>query len=283
MKERVSYTFTVLRYVHDVATGEFLNVGVVLHAPERRFLRAKTRSTFRRLSSCFPGVDGDAFKRSMAHIERTVEQTASRLDDLFPETGDALQFASRILPQDDSSLQWSPLGSGRTRDPVRELERLFDRMVLRYEKIISREARTDDEIWPEFSKALQRRQLLDLLQEKEIVSDLDRVTFRHAWKNGIWHCFEPVSFDLVDPDSIRGKAHRWVGQITSLQRTPEKFKVYFLIGEPRSVEAQSHFGQALRILQNSPGTVAIYTEAQAEQLSQDLALEVREHASRSND
>jgi hypothetical protein len=27
------YTYTILRYVHDIRTGEFLNVGVVLHVP----------------------------------------------------------------------------------------------------------------------------------------------------------------------------------------------------------------------------------------------------------
>jgi Protein of unknown function (DUF3037) len=27
------YTYTILRYVHDVTTGEFVNVGVVMHLP----------------------------------------------------------------------------------------------------------------------------------------------------------------------------------------------------------------------------------------------------------
>lgn len=31
---KTASTCTVLRYVHDIATGEFVNVGVVFHGPE---------------------------------------------------------------------------------------------------------------------------------------------------------------------------------------------------------------------------------------------------------
>ena len=53
MIERTNYTFTVLRYVHDITTGEFVNVGVVLHAPKAKFLRAKTLR-IRASASFFP-------------------------------------------------------------------------------------------------------------------------------------------------------------------------------------------------------------------------------------
>jgi hypothetical protein len=31
---KTTYSFTILRYVHDIATGEFVNMGVALYAPE---------------------------------------------------------------------------------------------------------------------------------------------------------------------------------------------------------------------------------------------------------
>lgn len=34
MSNKSAYTYTVLRYMHDMATGEFLNAGVALLAPE---------------------------------------------------------------------------------------------------------------------------------------------------------------------------------------------------------------------------------------------------------
>jgi Protein of unknown function (DUF3037) len=50
--------YTVLRYVHDIATGEFVNVGVVVYAPKVRYLQAEMRFICGRLARVF--LDGDA-------------------------------------------------------------------------------------------------------------------------------------------------------------------------------------------------------------------------------
>ena len=39
---KTPYTFSTLRYVHDVVSGEFVNVGVALYAPDTRFADADT-------------------------------------------------------------------------------------------------------------------------------------------------------------------------------------------------------------------------------------------------
>ena len=44
-----------------------------------------------------------------------------------------LAFAQSVLPRDDSSLQWSSVGVGRTSDPAGTLEKLYERMVTRYD------------------------------------------------------------------------------------------------------------------------------------------------------
>lgn len=43
---KTAYTYTVLRYVHDTTTGEFVNVGVALYAPELRYASALCRTTY---------------------------------------------------------------------------------------------------------------------------------------------------------------------------------------------------------------------------------------------
>jgi hypothetical protein len=48
---------TLLRYVHDVASGEFANVGVVLYSPEARFTGALCRDTHGRISKMFPDMN----------------------------------------------------------------------------------------------------------------------------------------------------------------------------------------------------------------------------------
>lgn len=277
MSELISYTYTVLRYVHDIATGEFVNVGVVLYAPQEPFLGVKTRSTYGRLSRVFPDIDGNSFKRAMAHVEASIANTARMMNDLFREKEvTALELATRTLANDDSSLQWSPLGSGRTRSPAQELERLFDKFVLRYEhtKAVSR---TDEEVWKSFSRALERRHVLPRLKQKEIVSDVDRMTFRHAWKNGQWHCLEPVSFDFAEGERIHNKAVRSVGQMLALASAPERFKVYLLVGEPKRPELQAHYHRALRILETMPVASEIVHEAQADEFAERIANDFTAH------
>ncbi|MCK7468808.1 MAG: hypothetical protein MZU91_12245 [Desulfosudis oleivorans] len=66
---------------------------------------------------------------------------------------------------------------------------------------------------------------------------------------GVWHCRAPVSFDLASSDSIRDKAHRWLGQLTSVAGASEPFKLYFLVGEPAQAEAAA----GLRIGIEHPG------------------------------
>lgn len=278
MKPFLSYTFTILRYVHDTTTGEFINSGLLLYSPNDRRLHARVRTTYGRLTRAFPDADGDAFKRAMAHIERAVHRISADLSDLFPVSGaSVIDFAHRVVPLDDGSLQWSPVGSGRSQDLARETDKLFERFVLRYEKGTS-EARSDEDVWKSFSRALEKRSVLGYLRDKEIASDADRMTFKHAWKNGVWHCLEPVSFDLVDGESIRQKALRWVGQMTTLSNADERFKLYMLIGEPKHVDVQPHYARALRILDKMPVDKVVFTEAQADELSAVISREIQQHS-----
>jgi hypothetical protein len=274
--ELTDYTYTVLRYVHDIATGEFVNVGIVLHAPRAKFLRAKVRATYGRLSKVFPDVNGEAFKEALESVERVIEGVSKHLDDLFPAKGEtAIEFAMGALVKDDSSLQWSSLGSGRTRNPARQLETLFNSLVLRYERP-SAERRKDADVWSDFSRVLQRRQVLAYLQPKEIVSDADRMTFAHAWKNGRWNCVEPISFDLVEGESIHQKATRWVGQMQALSGATKDLKLYLLIGEPRSQAVREEYRRALRILElKMPVEKELVLEVNAEALASKIAEDLK--------
>lgn len=80
----------------------------------------------------------------------------------------------------------------------------------------------------------------------------DEVEFEYAWKNDQWHCLEPLSFDLTAAESIREKAHRWLGQIMSVKDARERFKVYLLLGEPQTEKLKPAFEKGLSILNKMP-------------------------------
>jgi len=280
MSNKTPYTYTVLRYVHDVATGEFLNVGVALLAPERRYVSALCRMTYGRLTAVFPTLDGESFRASMRHVSHEFERLQKELADqlpLRPTTGGVMAYAHSVLGADDSSLQWSPMGAGLTVDPGQTLEQLYERFVTAHEPRSQTHRRQDEDIWKQFSRELEQRQVLKHFVKKTIAVEDDQLEFKHAWKNGVWHCLAPVSFDLASADSIRDKAHRWLGQLTSVAQARNDFKLYFLVGGPAQAELHAAFQSALSILRKSPIEKEVVSETLAGELCERLAAEVQAH------
>jgi len=186
----------------------------------------------------------------------------------------ALDLAHAILPADDSSLQWSPLGSGLTENPSETLESLFDRFVTRYDERPEVETRSDEDVWRKYKKSLEVRHVLKHLQPKKVVVQDDEVEFQYAWKNGLWHCLEPLSFDLSSPDSIKRKAHEWLGQIQSVKDASERFKLYLLLGEPQQESLKPAFENAVSILGKVPVEKQIVREENAASFSEQFAQEI---------
>ena len=68
--------------------------------------------------------------------------------------------------------------------------------------------RSDEEIWRIFRKPLERRNLISTLKPKRITAP----DYDYDFKNEVWHVYEPVSFDLIEPNSLLEKANRWLGR-----------------------------------------------------------------------
>ena len=129
---KIPYSFSVLRYIHDIVIGEFINVGVVLYSPKTRFLSAICTSRYVRLSKMFSNVSGDHFLQVSRYIQAKLEEEGERLSTQLPSNKlpvSVLEFTTKVLPLDDSSLQFSPEGYGLTENPQETLEQLYNRYV----------------------------------------------------------------------------------------------------------------------------------------------------------
>lgn len=274
-----AYSFTVLRYVHDAMTGEYANVGVVVYAPECKYIQARCTAHFGRLSRMFNGVEGEHVRSLLRYIQDQVNERGRRLRDELPlaKPAGVMEIATQVLPPDDSSLQWSPPGGGVTDAPDAVLDSLYARLVARYEDKPHAHGRNEEEVWRVFRGPLATRSILPRLQPKLIRSAVDEYEFGHAWKNNRWHVYEPVSFDLVEPDAILGKAHRWVGRGVSLQEPEEPFVLHLLLGEPRDATVRPLYTKAENILNQIPVPHEFVREAEAERFAENLAAEMAGH------
>lgn len=283
MTSKTPFTYTVLRYIHDVTTGEFVNVGVVMFAPDGRYLGALFRTTFKRVKSLFPTLHSDAFKASMRALDAAFKaQRAEVCANGFSGAKTALDIATKILPKDDSSLQWSPLGAGIASDLDAKLQYLFARLITKYDDAHHSHKRNEEDILRHFSLELQQRHILRHFEPKTLSVADDAVEFKHAWKNGVWHCLAPVSFDLASPESIKDKAHKWLGKLASVKDTSEQCKLYFLVGEPHQGDLNEAVDSAYKILRKSPFPCEIYKESETAKLSDVLAQEIELHAKQQN-
>lgn len=277
---KTTYSFVVLRYVHDVMTGEFVNVGVALYASEARYVGGLCNTRYGRVTKMFGEVDGDYFRGLMRYIETQFEELGYRLRNglpMFEPPVDILEIAKSILPPDDSSLQWSEAGGGQTDNPAKTLEDIFERMVARYESRTQYPTRDDGEVWRVFKKELETRHVLSHLRPKRIIANDYDYEFEHSWKNQNWHVYEPVSFDLLEADSLLDKANRWLGRITTLRDSPDKFKLYMLLGEPSLEKHRTTFVKAKNILNKIPGDKEFVDEHEAEHFSEHLTGEILSH------
>lgn len=277
---RIAYTFSVLRYIHDVVSGEFVNVGVALYAPEARFFGVACSSTYGRLSSFFGGIEGEHFKRMMRHISSGIEDLAERLQTELPlEKGpsDVRGWVDQIWPPDDSSLQFSLARGGMTENPQTTLEELYERFVERYARRVQPPSRADEDILKIFRDTLAQRQVLAHLHPKKILTADYEHEFPLAWKNHIWHVSEALSFDLTTSGNILEKANQWLGRAHSLVESQEDFKLYLLLGKPQQEKLKASFVKAENILNKMPCPHEFIREDEAAKFAAEVENELREH------
>jgi hypothetical protein len=60
---KAAYSFSVLRYVHDSVSMEFINIGVAVFSPEERYLRAICTTNYGRITHMFSKIDGQRFRQ----------------------------------------------------------------------------------------------------------------------------------------------------------------------------------------------------------------------------
>jgi Protein of unknown function (DUF3037) len=120
------FQYAIVRVVPRVERGECVNAGVVLFCRARRFLAARLALDEARLLALAPDVDLAAVR---GHLEALARIAA----------GDAAAGAIAALPASErfhwlvapssTVIQCSPVHTGLTDDPERELDRLVAQLV----------------------------------------------------------------------------------------------------------------------------------------------------------
>ncbi|OZI57268.1 DUF3037 domain-containing protein [Bordetella genomosp. 1] len=277
--KRQPYSYATLRFVHDIATGEFLTVGVAVYSASAKFLKFKFRRTLGVAGEIFDSHQLSSFRALMRTVrDRAASIEATQCDQL--QLGAAVSLETLLLelfPKDASALQWTSVQQGLTADLACTSDRLFARYCAKYDRRPVRRGVSDKDAWSSFHRKLEDRRIARYFQPKVIGGQNDEITFNLAWKNGVWHCIEPVSFDLADPDAIRTKAHTRAGEIVGIRDSAEEFSVYFVVTPPEEASLQDAFERAKGILTNSPLPVEVYEAGQEDALLERMRDRIAAH------
>lgn len=283
MTEAVGFQYAILRYVHDAATGEFLNVGLAMYSPEMRFFQARLQPLYRRVTATFPDADGEFFKEYISRLQTavdtlTVEISSGQLSLLEEGPQDLAALLGMVLTPDDSSIQFGRVYSGAAADLNAVFADLYARLVERYLSSQDRNTRDDAAVWNYYRRALQVQNVVQRLQAHVIETKYEPVALNHAWRNGHWNALEPVSFDLMHPGSIQRKAREWLGSVRVLKTSPEWGTLYMLLGAPHQEDrtVERAYESAKRMLSDDESVVLV-EENEAEDFAERIDQLIDEH------
>ncbi|MEB2785567.1 DUF3037 domain-containing protein [Algoriphagus persicinus] len=276
------YYYQVLRYVHDQFTGEFVNLGVIVYSPENDFLKAKMTNRFSRITSLFPEAKGKFIVDSARLLENRINQKiAPQLVQLFHPSTNLEQITSSILKRDDSALQLTMVQKAVDIDLDLAVTYLFESLVNKYLPDEGGSKRlNDDEVWrKKYKDYFDKYKVSDRLTSHTVKTQNDVFPFEKAWKNEIWHCYEPLSFDLKREETVRDKVYRWVGKINELTHSTEDIHLTFLASIPKKHQPISNFVKTSLQIERRAIHVDIVFESEAESLAKRIANEMEEHDS----
>ena len=130
-EEQIPYQFAIVRYVHNIPAGEFVNIGIVMFVPGKNSVVTYmlSRQT-ERMQAFWPGIDYgydalfDALDSRAYHVAG------------FGATPGVYKTARgafrAILPKDSSCFQLSPIMSGISPNPKKRLSELYEDFVIRH-------------------------------------------------------------------------------------------------------------------------------------------------------
>ena len=123
-----TYDYAVVRVVPHVERGEFVNVGVIVACASKGFLKARMELDEARLLALDPGADITSIQAALAAIPATCAGGAAAGP--IGRLSMRERFDWLVAPR-STSIQVSPVHSGRVADLDSALDRLMETMVRR--------------------------------------------------------------------------------------------------------------------------------------------------------
>lgn len=276
---KFEYTYCLVKYVHNPAAGEMLNIGVLLFSEEVKQIVGKFEIHFDRLSSAFANFDGDHYRFVIRNLEHSISQLNDRFKPaLFQREFEDIKGIFRLLVPDlGLSIQFGSVLAGITNDLENESEHIFNRLITSQAPQKEKKSRSDEEVWTVFNKPLSQHQVTKYLKPKHFTSNEYDLKFEHTFKNEKHHILDPVTMDYAQVESIQNRAIKILGQATTLEGNKEIGKFYLLLGAPKNSSHRNAYVKAKNLLNKIPIDKEIFEESEAEDFADEITSYMKKH------
>jgi Protein of unknown function (DUF3037) len=279
-----TYQYQVLRFLPDRVSGEFVNLGIVVYDQKKKQLAGKFYQKITRVSSFFPSINSRYLASTLKFLQKEFEIICDKFkNELSFEKIESIEdITKKVLPKDDSALFFTDSKKLLEVSLDIALSDLYDKFVLSYIHVDERDYVTDKEVWNNLYKEIfEKHKIIEHFRHHTVKTEMDSWEFEKAWKNGVWNCFETVSFDLVKADSIREKTYKWWGKLSDLKTSEEPIHVYLLsklpVGYP---ELSNIIKKKLNNAEHGKNvTIELVSEKDAEKFAKRIKKEIEQHKS----
>lgn len=275
-----TYHFRILRYVHDVSTEEFVNIGVVMWIPEHSTLMFRVNEQSRRLSGFFNNFDSKSYRQMIHYLQSSFNKVALdsqtlRLLKDNPENTSEIFY--ELVREDASCFQWSSLMSGISTIPEQRLDQLFEEFVVFRKSPGPVQRRNKRVIWSTVLKALKAHDLEEHVQFRVMMKAASfDCPFKMGWNNGIPQVLEPISLNLGDPVEIIDTANTWSGRLSILSQENTFNCTAVIAPADKSVNIKA-YNQGYEILKDACSMRKVISENEVNdympEIKQDLSIE----------
>jgi len=119
----VAYNYVIVRYLHNLSRGEFINLGILMWLPQTGEVLYQFTTDSSRARSFFKGLDVKSFSELVemleirSHNAQQQLQTTGKLDGVETSPLCIYDITKHILPPSDVCIQMSNVRSGIIADP----------------------------------------------------------------------------------------------------------------------------------------------------------------------
>ncbi len=158
------------------------------------------------------------------------------------------------------------------------LNDLYYDLVEKYLNSTNEMSLSDEDVWKKKYKSyFDRYNITNRLTPHEVTTKNDIFSFDKSWKNEIWHCYQPISFDLLNSESIKNKVYRWSGILREMDTINEKIHITFLTTLSSNHQKMNIFIKESLNQDSSFVEVDVVMEAEAELIAKTIKAQIEEH------